>query len=51
MKTKDEIFLQRNANFFWSESSVSPTFWILPNLYELCKSCCRNFRSFVIKEF
>ena len=27
---------------FSSESSVSPTFWVLPKLYELCESYCRN---------
>ena len=42
MKTKYEVFLQWNTNFFSSESSVSPTFWILPKLYELCGSCHRN---------
>ena len=42
MKTKYETFLQCNTKFFSSESSVSPTFWILPKLYELCKSCRRN---------
>ena len=42
MKTTYEIFLQWNTKFFSSESSVSPTFWILPKLYELCKSCRRN---------
>ena len=34
MKTKYETFL--------SESSVSPTPWILPKLYEFRKSCRRN---------
>ena len=42
MKTKYETFLQWNTKFFSSESSVSPTFWILPKLYELCESCRRN---------
>ena len=42
MKTKYEVFLQWNTNFFSSESSVSPTFWILPKLYELCESCRRS---------
>ena len=27
---------------FSSERSRPPTFWILPKLYELCKSCRRN---------
>ena len=27
---------------FSSENSVSPTFLILPKLYELCESCHRN---------
>ena len=42
MKTKYEVFLQWNTNFFSWESSVSPTFWILPKLYELCESCRRS---------
>ena len=27
---------------FSSESSRSSTFWILPKLHEICKSCRRN---------
>ena len=33
MKTKYEIFVQRKTNFFSSESSLSPAFWILPKMY------------------
>ena len=29
-------------NIFSKERSGPPTFWILPNLYELSKSCHRN---------
>ena len=32
-------FSNETLNFFSSESSASPTFWILPKLYELCDSC------------
>ena len=42
MKTKYEICLQWNTKFCSSVSSVSPTFWILPKLYELCESCRRK---------
>ena len=41
MKTKYEISLQRNTIFFF-RSSGPPTFYILPKLHELCKSCCRK---------
>ena len=30
-------FSNETLNFFSSQSFVSPTFWILPKLYELCK--------------
>ena len=42
VKTKHEIFLQWNTNFFSSENSGPPTFWKLSRLYELCESCRRN---------
>ena len=42
MKTKYDFVLQWNTKFFSSESSASPTFWILPKLYELWESCRRN---------
>ena len=35
-------FSDETLNFFSSESSVSPTFWILLKLYELCESCRKN---------
>ena len=38
----DEIFLQWNTIFFSSQSSVSPTFWIMPKLHVLCESCRRG---------
>ena len=31
-------FSNETLNFFSSESFVSPTFWILPKLHELCES-------------
>ena len=42
MKRKYEIFLQSSTKYFCSESSVSPTFWIFPKLYELYESRHRN---------
>ena len=35
-------FSNETLTFSSSQSSVSPTFWILPKLYELCESCRGN---------
>ena len=35
-------FSNETLHLFSSESSISPTFWILPKLYELCESCRGN---------
>ena len=36
------IYFSNKTLNFSSESSVSPTLWILPKLYELCESCRSN---------
>ena len=37
-KRNMKSFSNETLNFFSSESFVSPTFWILPKLHELCES-------------
>ena len=35
-------FSNETQNVFFRKFWTSPTFWILPKLYELCESCRRN---------
>ena len=41
-KISRKIYVKTKYETFSSESSGPQKFWILPKLYELCKSCHRN---------